>query len=92
VAYVSLSVKDSENPKWIACREIDHEIREDSVEEDVPAGKIGALMSAVRNSSYFVEPSEKFCNDAASCLLTLSFQQVKPDRVDIENGIFGEPK
>ncbi len=49
-------------------------------------------MSTVRNFSYFVEASEKFCDDAVGCLLAVSFQQVKPDRLDIENRIFSEPK
>jgi hypothetical protein len=90
--YVPLSVQDPENLKRTASRLIDDEEGKNPVKEDIPAREIGAAVAAVRNLGQLVKTFEEFGDDPVSRFHALLFQEVKPDSVDIENGVLGKLK
>ena len=77
-------MKDSENLKWLASGFINNEVRENSVEKNSPACKIGAAVAAVWNLGQLLKIFEEFSDDSVRRLHSLLLQKVKPDGVDIE--------
>jgi hypothetical protein len=87
--YVPLSVKNTENLKGLAAGFVDHEVGENPVEENVLAGEIGAAVAAVWDVSQLIEASEELSDDPVRRLQALLVQEVKPDGIDVEDGIVG---
>ena len=82
-------MKHPDNLKRLAPGFIDDEVGQNPVEKNLPACEIGAAMADVWNVSQLVETFEEFSDHPVRRLHTLLLQEVKPDGVDIEDGIIG---
>ena len=71
---------------------IDHEIRKNAVEQNVPPREVSASVAAIGDFGETVETLEEFGYDAVRRLYPLLLQKVKPDRVYIEDGVLSKLK
>jgi hypothetical protein len=85
-------VQHAKHPQGPAAGLIDDQVGEDSVEQNRPAGDIGPAVTDPRHFGQPVRALEDLRDDPVRRFQSFAFQQVKPDRVDVENGIFGELK
>jgi hypothetical protein len=85
-------VEDRENLKRLASGFINDEVGENPIEKYLPIRKVGAAMAAVRHIGELVETFEEFSDDSFRSLQAFLIQKVKPNGVDVEDGIFGELK
>ena len=85
-------MEDPENLQRRTSWLINDEVRENPVEKDVPVREIAATVATVRGVSQFVKALEEFAGNPVRCDQALLLQQIKPDRIDIEDGIFSELK
>src|ERR1035438_3495746 len=74
--YVPLSVQDSENLKGLASGFIDDEVGKDPVEKNLPAGEIGAAVTAVWHVSQLVDTLEERSEDPVRRLHALLLSEV----------------
>ena len=85
-------MKDPEDLEGTAPRLIDDEVGENPVEKNVPLRKVGAPMAAIRDLGQRVKTLEEFGYDPIRRLYALLLQKVKPDGVNIEDGVLGKLK
>jgi hypothetical protein len=83
-------MKYAKDLKWIRSRLVDDEVREKSVEKHIPRGEISAAVANARDLGQLVKTLEEFRHDPVRRLDTILFQDVKPDRVDVENGVLSK--
>ena len=78
--------------KWLASGFIDDEVAENPVEKNLPTREIWAAVAAVGEVCKLEEAFEEFSDDPVGRLHAIPLHEVKPDGVDIEDGVFGKPK
>jgi hypothetical protein len=83
-------MKHPQNLKRVAAGLIDDEVRENPVEKNITARKIGAAVPTVGDASELVKTFEEFRDDPISRLHAALRQKIKPDGVDIQDGVFSE--
>jgi hypothetical protein len=86
--YVPFSVQHSENLKRIASRFINDKVRENPVEKNLLVREISAAVAAVWDVGQLVKTFEQLSDNSVRRVHALLLQEVKPDGVNIEDGIF----
>ena len=90
--HVPLSMQHSENLKGIAIGFVYDEVGKNPVEKNLLARKIGAAVAAVWDVGQLIKNFEEFSDDPVRRFHALLLQNVKPDGVEIEDGIFRKLK
>lgn len=77
---------------WRRAWLVDDHVGEDPVKQNRSAGEIGTAVADPRHLGQPVKGVEKRRDDPVRRFQAFAFQQVKPNGVDVENGIFGKLK
>ena len=85
-------MKHSENLQGRAAGLVDDQVGEDSIKQNRAAGEIGAPVPHPGHFGQPVKPLENVGDYPVRRFQAFAFQKVKPNGVDIENGIFGKLK
>jgi hypothetical protein len=87
---IALSVQHPKDRQGHAAGLINDQVREDSVEQNRPAGEIGPAVTDPWHFGQPVKGRENLGDDPVRRFQAFPFQNVKPNGVNIENGVFGK--
>jgi hypothetical protein len=85
-------MQHSEDLERLRVRNVDDEIREHSIKENLLPGQIRTPVPTVRDIRQSVEAFEEFGYNAIRVIYARPLQKVKPNSIDIDDGIVSKLK